>query len=121
MENLKLHGAKNALSSMLFYYVYALKEEGYVDPKQIASEEVGKMISLADEQTQFVIEDSKSKGKLSESISLSIQLLSDMERNKQYDEESISIVKGVLLSITESVEKYGGNNDEAEDGNLSDR
>lgn len=115
-ESTKLYGAKNALGSMLFYYMYALREEGYADPKQAASEEIGKMISLADEQARFVIEDAKADGKLSESTSLAVQLLSNMEDSRQYDGESVGIVKGVLMSIAESIEKYGknGNKDEGE-------
>lgn len=102
MENQRVNGAKNALSSMLFYYIYALKEAGYTDPKQEASEEIGKMISLADEQAHLVSEDAKLHGKLSESVELAVKLLSDMHK---YDEESISIIRGVLTLIHESFNK----------------
>lgn len=102
MEDQRVNGAKNALGSMLFYYVYALKEAGYPDPKQEASEEVGRMISLADEQVQLVSEDAKLKGKLSENIGLALKLIEGMENGKEYDSESLRIIRDILLSVSES-------------------
>lgn len=110
----RIEGAKNALSSMLFYYIYALKESGCEDPKQTASEEIGKMIGLADEQTQFVIEDAKHSYKLSENMGLAIELLNNMEKAKKYDAETVGIVKNVIAAFKESLQSVtetGGDED----------
>ena len=53
MEDNKISGAKNALQTMLFYYLYSLIDN-VEDPKQYIATELGKMINLSEEHIQYV-------------------------------------------------------------------
>lgn len=99
MEDNKISGAKNALQTMLFYYLYSLIDN-VEDPKQYIATELGKMINLSEEQIQYVKLDVATNNLL-ENLSYSISLLEHIEKTGKLDIQSIKIVKDILKILME--------------------
>lgn len=99
MEDGRLAGAKAGIQNMLFYYLTALVDNGIDDPKQYIATEIGKMINLSEEQVMYVKGNVALENKFLESLSSSINLLANIEKNKKLDIESINISIGLLKEI----------------------
>lgn len=98
MEDVRISGAKQAVQTMLFYYLTTLI--GVVeDPKQYIATEMAQMIDLSEEQARYVGMHIGTNGKVIEGLSSSISLLDGMDKKQQFDQESVRIVKGVLESL----------------------
>lgn len=95
MEDNRMNGAKAGIQKMLFYYLYSLSSISD-DPKQQIASEIAEMIDLSEEQLQYVQANISQDNKLIENLSSSISLLEGMEKSKELDLESISIVKQIL-------------------------
>lgn len=95
----EVKGAETAVQTMLLYYVSALRSIGVEDVKQYIATKMSDMISLADEQCNFVTNNFKQDGKLVDNLQNSIRLLEKMEETKELDLESVSIIKQILELI----------------------
>ena len=100
MEDAKISGAKQAVQTMLFYYLTTLIGV-YKDPKQYIASEMAEMIDLSEDQARFVSMHIGTNGKVMESLTSSISLLEGMEKTGQFDANSVHIVKGMLTALRE--------------------
>ena len=112
MENLKTEGAKNAVQTMLFYYISSLI--GTVeDPKQYIANQISEMIDLSEEQANYVKLNLALENKLLDNLKSSIQLLDKKKKKKTLDLDSIKIVKGILnIMYDNSIKIIDTENDE---------
>ena len=104
MTNNKEYGAKQAVQTMLFYYLSSLI--GTVeDPKQHIASELGAMINLSNEQIQYVKLSLATEDKIISNFESCIQLLDSIKDKDSLDLESIRIVKDVLTIMKETCQK----------------
>lgn len=97
-------GAENSVQTMMFYYLSTLI--GAVeDPKQYMATKMGKMIDLSEEQIQYVKMNMSNDNKMLDNLSSSIALLENIEKTKELDLESITIVKNILTIMKEQCQK----------------
>lgn len=119
MEDAKISGAKQAVQTMLFYYLTTLI--GVIDdPKQYIASEMADMIDLSEDQARFVSMHIGTNAKVMESLTSSISLLEVMEKNNQYDANSVHIVKGLLTALKEegqvALDRYIQKEEDEKDG-----
>ena len=97
-------GAKNSVQTMMFYYLSTLIGE-VEDPKQYMATEMSQMIDLSEEQIQYVKMNISNDNKMLDNLSSSISLLENIEKTKELDLESITIVKNILTIMKEQCQK----------------
>lgn len=90
----KTSGAKQAVQNMLFYYLTTLLDKE--DPKQIIASELGAMISLSEEQLNYVKLHLSAENKVLDNFGTCIQLLENMVKTEKIDIDSLKIVIQVL-------------------------
>lgn len=100
MEDAKILGAKQAVQTMLFYYLTTLIGV-FDDPKRHIASEMADMIDLSEDQARFVSMHIGTNGKVMESLTSSISLLEGMEKEGRFDANTVHIVKGLLTALKE--------------------
>jgi hypothetical protein len=104
MTDNKSYGAKQAVQTMLFYYLSSLITT-VEDPKQYIASELGSMIDLSEEQIQYVKLSLATEDKVLSNFESCIQLLDAMKDKDSVDLESIKIVKDVLILMKDACKK----------------
>ena len=104
--NEEVKGSESAVRKMLLYYVSALQSVGVEDVKQYIATRIGEMISLSEEQVQFILANFNKENKLIENLDNSIQLLEKMRKEKKLDLESLDIVIQVLNLIMKDYDNF---------------
>lgn len=105
MENSKEYGAKQAVQTMLFYYLSSLITNHVEDPKQQIASELGAMIDLSEEQIQYVKMSLATEDKVLSNLDSCIQLLDAIHDKESFDLESIKIVQNVLSIMKKACQK----------------
>jgi len=111
MESSKAAGAKEAVSTMMFYYLSSLigTQE---DPKQYIAGELGNMIGLTEDQIAYVRSTINTDNKIISSLQTSIDLLNNMLESKKIDIDSMNIVIEIMKTLkaecTKAITKYIG-------------
>ena len=98
--NEEVKGSESAVRKMLLYYVSALQSVGVVATR------IGEMISLSEEQVQFILANFNKENKLIENLGNSIQLLEKMRKEEKLDLESLDIVIQVLNLIMKDYDSF---------------
>lgn len=104
--NEEVKGSESAVRKMLLYYVSALQSIGVEDVKQYIATRIGEMISLSEEQVQFILANFNKENKLIENLDNSIQLLEKMKKEEKLDLESLDIVIQVLNLIMKDYDNF---------------
>lgn len=104
--NAEVKGAEFAVKKMLMYYVSALQTIGVDDIRQYIATRIGDMISLSEEQLQFILTNFHEDNKLIENLNNSIQLLNKMKKEDKLDVESLDIVIQVLSLIVKDYNDF---------------
>ena len=102
MENSKEFGAKQAVQTLMFYYLSSLI--GKVDdPKQVIASELGAMIGLSENQIQYVHMGIKNN-EVIENFNSCIRLLDTMKDRDSFDLDSVKIIKSILTIMKQECE-----------------
>lgn len=104
--NEEVKGSENAVCKMLMYYISALQTAGVEDVKQYVASRIGDLISLSEEQCQFVMANFYKDNKIVENLKNSMKLLNAMKEKNQLDMESLDIVIKVLNLILKDYEEF---------------
>lgn len=94
----RILGARMGVETMLYYYYTAIIGK-VKDPKQYMASRMPVMIDLTDEQATYVGATISSDNAVMTSLTTSIELLKTMQDSKELDEESLSLVIGILESV----------------------
>ena len=94
----QVESARKATIDMLFYMIAALVEDGDEDPKQTVATDLGKMISLSEDQVRFVLAHINDGSHYLKDIKDAISLI------ESGDKKSIDIAIKFLKAVCETGE-----------------
>lgn len=94
----QVESARKATTDMLFYMIAALVEDGDEDPKQTVATDLGKMISLSEDQVRFVLAHINDGSHYLKDIEDAISLI------ESGDKKSIDIAIKLLKAVCEAGE-----------------
>ena len=98
--------SENAVRKMLFYYASSLTDLGVEDVRQYIATKLPEMIDLSKEQSDFVYMNVSKNNKIYDNLNNSIKLLTQMEKTKKIDLDSIKIIKQVLTLIVDDMKEF---------------
>jgi hypothetical protein len=104
--NEEVKGSEAAVRKMLLYYVSALQSTGVEDVRQYIATRIGEMISLSEEQVQFILANFNKENQLIENLDNSVRLLEKMKKEEKLDMESLDIVIKVLSLIRKDYDEF---------------
>lgn len=104
--NEEVKGSEAAVRKMLLYYISALQSTGVEDVRQYIASRIGEMISLSDEQFQFIITNFNKENQLIENLDNSVRLLEKMKKEEKLDIESLDIVIQILSLIRKDYDEF---------------
>lgn len=104
--NEEVKGSETAVKKMLLYYISALQSVGVEDTKQYVATRIGEMISLSEEQVQFILANLDKQNQLIENLDNSVRLLEKMKEEEKLDLESLDIVIKILNLIMKDYDDF---------------